>query len=304
MLLNKGDALVGIYLLEPKYFNAAAAKVSTYHKQLGDHVELYNHLNRGEYDHIYAFSLFDFTPKHYVTPEMICGGTGFDLTTKLSDEVEACDYDYSLFPDIDFSWQIFSRGCINTQRKCPFCVVPVAEGKIRPAEPKNLNPRGKYVMVADNNFFANPNWREAIRQLHEWGQPVDFLGVDARILNDKMCGALLSLRHYKQIHIAWDNPRLDLVPKLKWITERIKPWMLMCYVLIGYWSTPAEDLMRVEKLRELGIDPFAMPYNKFDRYQMEFARWVNVKSIFKTVPWNEYKKAPEMYEGQTTLMEA
>lgn len=47
--------------------------------------------------------------------------------------------------------------------------------------------------------------------------------------------------------------------------------------------------MRVEKLRELKIDPFVMPYNKKDKYQKSFARWVNHKAIFKTVKWRDYK---------------
>jgi hypothetical protein len=64
----------------------------------------------------------------------------------------------------------------------------------------------------------------------------------------------------------------------------------MCYVLIGFDSTPEEDLYRVETLRGLGIDPFVMPFNKKDKYQRDFARWVNHKAIFKSVPWKEYKK--------------
>lgn len=43
------------------------------------------------------------------------------------------------------------------------------------------------------------------------------------------------------------------------------------------------------KLKELGVDPFVMPFNKKDPYQKKFARWVNMKAIFKTVKWGEYK---------------
>ena len=64
----------------------------------------------------------------------------------------------------------------------------------------------------------------------------------------------------------------------------------MCYVLIGYNSLPEEDLYRVEELRKLNIDPFVMPYNKKDKYQMNFARWVNRKELFKSCSFNEYNK--------------
>jgi len=45
----------------------------------------------------------------------------------------------------------------------------------------------------------------------------------------------------------------------------------------------------VETLRGLGVNPFVMPFNKQDRYQRRFARWVNHKAIFKSVAWGEYR---------------
>ena len=68
----------------------------------------------------------------------------------------------------------------------------------------------------------------------------------------------------------------------------VSKYRLMFYVLIGYDSTPEEDLYRVELLKDLGVDPFVMPYDKSDKYQRNFARWVNHKAIFKSVEWEEY----------------
>ena len=226
---------VGLYNLEPNIVNTAMMQVSSYHKSKGDKVGLYSPLLHKTYDKIYAFSIFDFTPKDYVTQDMICGGTGFDLYTKLPQEMESSSYDWSLYPKCDFSIAWFSRGCI---RNCPFCIVREKEGYIHPVEPKNLNPNGKYIKVMDNNFFANPKWREAINQLQEWNQPVDFQGVDVRLLDQEQCEALNSLKHRHQIHIAWDNPKQDLRKKIKEVTQWIKPYKLMCYVLTGFDSTP------------------------------------------------------------------
>ena len=80
----------------------------------------------------------------------------------------------------------------------------------------------------------------------------------------------------------------------------IPAWKMMCYVLIGFNSTEAEDLYRVEVLRGLGIDPFVMPYNKNDLYQRSFARWVNHKAIFKKVKWEDYKERVNKQEQQGT----
>lgn len=278
---------IGLYNTEPKIVNAAMMKVSTYHKQQGHEVEPYLAFDHDNYDLIYAFSIFSWTPKHYVTKDMICGGSGFDINSKLPPEIEQCEYDYSLYPDCDYSLVWFSQGCI---RNCPFCIVRQKEGFIHEVPLKKLNPNGRYIKVMDNNFFACPGWRDHIKQLQEWGQPVDFQGVDARILTSEMCEALNTLKHEKRIHIAWDEPKINLEPKLKEIIKIIKPYKLMCYVLIGFNSTRDEDMNRINVLRDLNIDSFAMPYNRFDDYQNDFTRWVNRKWIFKTVSWADYKK--------------
>jgi len=279
---------VGLYNLEPNIVNSAMMRVSQYHKDLGDTVEIYNHLLHNDYDKIYAFSIFTFTDKSYVRKDMVSGGSGFNLKTKLPIEIEKSGYDWSLYPDCDFSIIWFHHGCI---RNCPFCCVQEKEGSLFSVESKNLNPNGKYIKVMDNNFFANPNWKSAIKQLQEWNQPCDFQGVDVRLLDKEQCNALLSLKHKKQIHIAWDNPRENLIPKLKEVIKYIKPWRLMCYVLIGYWSNTDEDLYRIDELERLNIDQFIMPYDSRDRYQKKFARYVNHKAIRNTVTWGEYKKS-------------
>ncbi len=279
---------IGLYNLEPKVVNTAMMQVSTYHKSKGDPIEMYNHILKDYYDKVYAFSIFDFTDKGYVTPSMTCGGTGFDITSKLPEEISKCEYDWSLYPRCDYSIIWFSRGCI---RDCPFCIVRKKEGGIHSVDHKNLNPNGKFIKVTDNNFFANPKWRDAIKKLEEWNQPVEFhCGLDVRIFNKEQGEALKKVRIYKHLHIAWDNPKEKLITKIKELCKYVKPYKIMCYVLIGYWSTPEEDLYRVEELRKLGVNPFVMPFNKKDRYQMDFARWCNRKEIFKTCKWEDYKK--------------
>lgn len=263
-------------------------QIKTYYSGLGMNVSWYSPLF-SKPSMLYVTKLFDFTPNYdyYPSCEVVKGGTGFDIHSKLPKEIEDIrQLDYSIYPDCDCSIQFFSRGCI---RNCPFCVVRQKEGYICPQEPYSLNPNGKYIDVLDNNFFANPEWKYAVDTLIKWNQPVNFHGVDARIMTEEHAYWLNKIKRYKQIHIAWDNPKDDLIPKLKEIIKYIKPYKLMCYVLVGYWSTPEEDLYRVEKLRELGIDPFVMPFNKSDKYQKDFARWVNHKAIFRTVKWQDYK---------------
>jgi len=274
--------------LDSKMGSIALMKISSFYK---DHdIAWHSPLMDADIDKLYISKLFDFTEDYQYTQgakQVIKGGSGYDITSKLPKEIDIIKtLDYTIYPQIDYSLQFYSRGCI---RNCPFCIVRQKEGNITPVEPMELNPKGKHIEVLDNNFFANPQWKWAIEDLIKTNQKVNFHGIDARIMNEEQAYYLNKVKHYKQIHIAWDNPRDNLISQLQEITKYIKPYKIMCYVLIGYWSTPEEDLYRVEKLRELGIDPFVMPYDKSDRYQKDFARWVNHKAIFMTVKWEDYK---------------
>ena len=267
--------------------NIALMKIASYHKSIGDSVEI---ATIGTYEKLYVSKLFDFSELNLNTlitsNETIIGGSGYNLNIHLPAEIEVCEPDYSIYPMYDFSLQFYSRGCI---RNCSFCIVRQKEGYIQSVKPMKLNPNGKRIEVLDNNFFANPEWKFAVEDLISTKQTVNLHGVDVRIMNEEQAYWLNKLKHHKQIHIAWDFPNLDLTPKIKEMTKYIKPYKIMCYVLIGYNSTPEQDLYRIEKLREMGIDPFVMPFNKSNPYQKRFARWVNHKAIFKTVKWENYK---------------
>lgn len=41
---------------------------------------------------------------------------------------------------------------------------------------------------------------------------------------------------------------------------------------------------------EYKIHSFVMPYDKFNRYQKDFSRWVNNKIEFKSCTWEEYQE--------------
>ncbi len=154
-----------------------------------------------------------------------------------------------------------------------------------------------------DDVFNYGNFLNKVDWLLTWDQPVDIQGVDARILTWEQAITLSELKLRKRIKMAWDNPRENI----NW--EQIARWIpahkIMVYVLIGYWSTEKEDLMRVMKLKELGISPFVMPYDKHEEYQKCFARWVNMKAIFRNVPWdlyykNKFSKTGIMNETQET----
>src|SRR5660398_194877 len=139
-------------------------------------------------------------------------------------------------------------------------------------------------------------------------QKIKLNGVDVRIMDEEQGYSLNKFKHKKQIAIAWDNPKDDILTPIKEMIKYVKPYKVKCYVLIGYWSTPEEDLYRVLELDKLGVTPFVMPYKETDplkikligtttdeyknnqKYMAKFARWVNMRATFKRCTWQEYKE--------------
>lgn len=272
--------------------NLALMKIAGWHKSKGDDVDWAFHFEH--YDRIYKAKVFTFTPDDETAidaDEIIKGGTGYDIASRLPDDIDAWTKpDYSIY-GFPFSIQFYSRGCI---RHCPFCLVHDKEGDIHPVTPMELNPKGKWIEVLDNNFFANPEWREAIRHLKAQGQPVNFHGVDIRIMDSEQAEALKGIRLKRNIHIAWDLPQLDLTDKLKEIIKIIPAYKLSCYVLVGFNSTPEQDLYRVRTLKSLGITPFVQPFRDYEnktqpsQYAKDFARWANRVWSLKSCDFLDY----------------
>lgn len=274
--------------------NLALMKISSYHKSKGDSVEWGAPLF-GKYDRVYKSKVFTFSEDERTDwrCEIIKGGTGYNIQSKLPEEIDKVRrLDYSIYPSYNFTVQFFSRGCI---RHCPFCLVRDKEGYITPVEPMEPNPRGEWIEVLDNNFFANPEWRSAIDWLIKQNKPVKFHGVDVRIMNEEQAYWLNHLKLKTGVHVAWDLPEVDLTEKLKEMTRYIKPKNITCYVLIGFNSTREQDLYRLNTLKKLGINPFVQPYRDYEnkreptKYEKDLARWANRNWFFKSTNFADFE---------------
>lgn len=283
---------IGLVDVDSKIPNLALMKLSAWHKAQGDSVKVYEPLFDRP-DRLYASKVFNFTADYAYFPadvEIVRGGTGYDMAVELPAEVEAMYPDYDLY-QCDYAMGFTTRGCI---RRCPFCVVPAKEGPIRAVGDIHDFWRGQErLMLLDNNLTALPEHFElVVRQMIRERVKVNFSqGLDIRLLTLEMAELLSQVRLWKQIHFAWDdiNIETDVRRGIRILQDNgVALYKVMFYVLIGFDSTPEEDLYRVEALRGMGVDPFVMPFDKHDDYQRRFARWVNHKAIFKSVPWEQY----------------
>ena len=149
--------------------------------------------------------------------------------------------------------------------------------------------------VLDNNFFANPEWREAVDHLRKCNQPVKFHGVDVRIMDEEQAYALNSLRLKNGVHIAWDLPQIDLTDRLEAMTKYIKAYKIVCYVLVGFNSTREQDLFRLRTLKRLGIYPFVQAFRDYEnqrkpsQYEKDIARWANRAWLFKAMDFLDFE---------------
>lgn len=293
---------IGLFDVDSTIPNLALMKISAYYKTLGHDVEFAMPLQFDDYDKIYASKVFNFKHENdaylrFNDPNFIIGGTGVNIASKLPKEIEECTPDYSLY-NIDYNIGFTSRGC---RRKCSFCIVPKKEGKIHSVSSiKKLltNPKSTNLMLLDNDFFGNPQWELISEELIETGIKVNISqGINIRSITDKQA-MYLSLINYrdihfsrKSIHTAWDNIKdEDFVFEglAKIMQHGVLASHITVYVLIGFNSTPDEDMYRIEKLRALKVSPFVMPYDKNDPYQRDFTRYVNNKAVFKSIPFEEY----------------
>jgi len=289
---------VAVLDVDSKIPNLALMKISQWHKQNGDEVEHYLPLAHSLYDKIYASKIFNFSDGSDIQPDMVTGGTGIDLKISLPPEIEGIDPDYTLYNyphNIGFA----QRGC---RFNCSFCVVPKKEGK-----PKSVNTireiwtqrSSKFLVLLDNDFFGNPDWEDRIEEIKEYDLRVNFSqGLNIRIISKKQAQALASVKFrnlkdtYRQVTFAWDQINDEKVIKRGFqrvLDAGITPHQIQFYVLIGYNTTPEEDLHRVMMLQGWGCDPYVMPYNKSDPYQRKFTRWVNRRAVFHSCSWEDYK---------------
>ncbi|HUX54502.1 MAG TPA: hypothetical protein VMV56_08825 [Williamwhitmania sp.] len=257
-------------------------KISAYHKAQGDIVKWYLPLEH--YDKVYASKVFtdsDFEPK----PNMIIGGSGYEKTKKLPQEIDDIKPDYSIYPDCDYSIGYTTRGCI---RKCEFCFVPEMEGKIYEYRKVADVWRGQGDLVLlDNNILAMPNKFIEVLGFCETNQiHVDFnQGLDCRLVTKNIADLINKKRkRFTTVRFAFDN--LSYI-KSVYKTCELLNGSCFWYVYCDEWENALERLLI---LKRLGQRPYLMR-DKSVRGQKKYnylANWTNRQMLFQKLDIYDY----------------
>jgi len=150
------------------------------------------------------------------------------------------------------------------------------------------------VILLDNNLTADPDVIEKLHEIRDRKLIVDISqGIDVRLLTPEIAHALSEVKHLRSIHYAWDLMSFEskVIDGINILTQYIKAWRHKCFVLVGYDTTFEEDMYRIKKLKELGVDPYIMPYNNIKDKKMQcFTGWINsykytVCSFEEFEPW-------------------
>lgn len=277
--------------------NLTLMKLSAWHKAHGDHVEML--FPMASYDRVYMSKVFSFTPDFNTcidTKEIIKGGTGYDMSIRLPNEVESTYPDYNLYGITDTAYGYLTRGC---PRNCPFCIVGEKEGlrSYKVADLEGFWNGQKHITLLDPNITACPDRIELLNQLAYSQAWIDFSqGLDIRFMTEDVA-RIINRMKIKMLHFAWDRRNEDerIIENLtyfKGITN-LDFRRLRVYVLVNYETTIEEDLYRIYKLKELGYDPYVMIFDKENapREIKRMARWVNNKFIFRVCErFEDYQK--------------
>jgi hypothetical protein len=272
--------------------NLPLMKLSAYRKKRGDYVTWAAAVEH--YDVVYMSKIFTFTPDDmtcYNADEVIKGGTGYNLDTKLPDETEHIYPDYSLYADekgrLKFpeACGFLTRGC---PRDCKFCIVSRKEGRCsqQVAELGEFWRGQKVIKLLDPNLLACKDREKILQSLIDSRARIDFTqGLDIR-LTDKYIAGMLKQIKIENLHFAWDNPDEDLrgrFEEIKRITG-LSHRKLSAYMLTNFNSTHEQDLYRVRELRRIGVHPYTMIYDKANalRVTRRIQAWTNDRRLWES----------------------
>jgi len=272
--------------IDSKIPNYALKKVEKYHLDKGDEVVWNLPLYRQLADKVYISCIF--TKNKYKCfdyegdPKCLIGGSGYDLSVKLPEEIE------KIKPHINLGFT--TRGCI---RRCSFCIVPKKEGKIHTVNDllDLWDGKSKDVVLLDNNILASLKHFELIcKQARENKIRLDFnQGLDYRLLNQEIIDELKTISH-QELHFAFDNPEeINHIDKAINLLQKNNINRCNWLILTGFNTTFEQDLSRVNYLKSRNQNAYLMRYNgKTTPELTALSRWVNNRAWFNGVTWEEF----------------
>ncbi|MCM1008306.1 MAG: ParB/RepB/Spo0J family partition protein [Ruminococcus flavefaciens] len=296
------------YLKRKTFPNYALMKISAYHKSVGDTVEWWQ--PEKKYDRVYSSKIFDFTPENPLLPlDTIKGGTGYDIHSVLSAEIEEMFPDYGIYPECDYAMGYITRGCPN---HCRWCVVPEKEGGIKPYRTweQLVRPDSSKLVLMDNNILASEYGIGQLESLIDSGYAIDLnQGMDARLVTDRIAQILSRLEWIKYIRFSCDTlAQIKAIENAAELLMKydVKPYRLFIYLLVTKDVDNAAE--RAERLKKFkGITLYAQAERNEskgiipNKIQLEFAQRFIYSGKFRSETWDNYCRRHNIYRKDRNM---
>lgn len=295
------------------YPNLALAKIAAYHNSKGDDVEWYEPMFSGHCDKVYMSKIFNFSADYEYAidaDEIVRGGTGYDIKSVLPQEIDECQPDYSIYPNVpqDVSYGFLTRGCPN---KCPWCVVPIKEGKIRPYWDIERVANGrKKIVLMDNNILAAGDYaHEQLDKIISLGYKVDFnQALDARLVTEDFAKQLAQVKWIdRRIRFGCDTKAQvkECLNAVALIRKHGFNGEFFFYTMLH--GTFEECFSRIQTFKELndeqrrnhsggGMFAYAQPYRDpnnpdapIPQWQKDLAQWCNKRQLYGSCDFKDFE---------------
>ena len=309
---------------DSKIPNLALMKLSAYYKCEGYLIELMklnlpyypnmkkqNHyINTKKYYKIFCSVIFQGNYKHIFADDIeriSFGGTGVDLKKQLPQKIENIKPDYSIYPENNMSYGFISRGCI---RKCPFCVVPEKEGKIKQVNSIDDIVEHSEVCFMDNNFLSLPNHKDVLKEIIKRKIKCQFKqGLDIRLITQENSVLISKLKHIGNIIFAFDHISYkSIIEKKLKILNWKKKWRFTFYIYVNPKMPLIDTVKRIEFLKENECLPYIMRDIScwgidLQDFYTDIASWCNQPPLFKKMDFKTFleKKHKNEYRIKSSL---
>jgi len=170
------------------------------------------------------------------------------------------------------------RGCVN---RCKFCGTWIVEPEFKCKKSIKEEIFKRKLIFYDNNFLANENIRDILKELIELKKQKKILwcecqsGLDGRILlKNKDLAHMLKEAGFRNIRIAWDgglnqyskiNEQVNILNEAGYKNRDIEVFM------IYNWDIPFEEMEKKRiKCWELGVQISDCRYRPLNRWKRDF----------------------------------
>ena len=155
------------------------------------------------------------------------------------------------------------------------------------------------MILLDNDFFGQKNWREILNEAKKENFKICFSqGINLRLINEEIAENLSDIKYFdsnfktRRLYTAWDNLKDEKIflRNLKMlISKGIKARNIMVYMLIGFdpKETWEKIFYRFYKMADLGVLPFPMVYNNERKDLKKFQRWA-VRGYYRFITWKDF----------------